>query len=137
MRRDVVILLAIIFLVPNLTDAGQLAYKCEILSELKLSANGTLRTEAGYDFYIGKVFHVDRKSGVLLGANLTNSGYEKIDVLDPGSDEMSFKVVWMSAIVGNTGGRNVRYLEVREFEKKFEKPFILVTSGTVLTGTCE
>ena len=54
-----------------------------VLAESNLADDGKLGP--GYDSHIGSTFYVDRETGVLMGAGLSNSGYPERTILDPGS----------------------------------------------------
>lgn len=106
-----------------------------VLAESNFADDGKLGP--GYDSHIGSTFYVDRETGVLMGAGLSNSGYPERTILDPGSDDNSFKLIWASATIGGSGGsHHIGYLEIREWAERVIKPFVLVKNGTVLTGTC-
>ena len=128
----------LLFLIATGTAASAAGpvYECEVLFEEDIGKNGKL--EAGIKLYVGRTFHVDRATGTVLGRVLSNSSYATRTVIDPGSEEQSFKLISISAEVGGTdGGHNAAYLEIKEFESGYLKPFILVNNGRVLTGTCE
>jgi len=115
--------------------AGVFAYECEVLSEQRISDDGVL--EPGLDIYIGKSFHVERRTGVVLGGGFGNSAYPTKSILDLGNDSMSYKLLWVSKpIFELEGSHNVVYLEIKEWAETMLKPFILIHSGTVLTGSC-
>ena len=139
---------------------GELAYECAVLSEQQISDDGVLEPSLG--IYEGKTFNVERSTGVVLGGGLGNSAYPTKNILDPGNLLMSYKLIWISKSVvvlpfiemssgpddeyfadgltevygGELPSHNVVYLEIKEWSDNFLKPFILVTSVTVLTGTC-
>ncbi len=119
----------------NPVFAGDLAYECEVLTEQMISDDGVL--EPGLDIYIGKSFHVERRTGVVLGGGFGNSAYPTKSILDLGNDSMSYKLLWVSKpIFELEGSHNVVYLEIKEWAETMLKPFILIHSGTVLTGSC-
>ena len=115
---------------------GFSSYECKILSEQTVNGHGTLE-EAKLDLYFGKSFHVARATGTVLGAGLDNSSYAEKVVFSRGSKEMSFRAIWISdETLAPGGGRHVDYLVIKEWATESTKPFILVTSTTVLTGLC-
>lgn len=120
----------------NCVFGGELAYECVVLSAQQISDNGVL--EPSLRVYEGKTFNVERSTGVVLGGGLGNSDYPTKNILDPGNSQMSYKLIWISNEVygGEMPSHNVVYLEIKEWSDNFLKPFILVTSGRVLTGTC-
>jgi len=120
----------------NPVFAGDLAYECEVLTEQMISDDGVL--EPGLDIYIGKSFHVERRTGVVLGGGFGNSAYPTKSILDLGNDSMSYKLIWVSRpIWGLDDSHNAGYLVIQEYSENYLKPFILVFGGRVLTGTCE
>ncbi len=83
--------------------------------------------------YLGQEFVIDRANGQMLGApGLSSVGWTgRNEVLDQGSHEQSYKVIYVSpAFV------HVRFLLVREYDRGPVKSFMLVDDTTVLTGNC-
>ncbi len=116
--------------------AGVHAYECTVKNELHTDNDGILISD--HEIYKGKIFNVDRKTGMVLGGGLGNSSYKTKTVIDPGSKEQSFKLLWQShPVAGTSNGINSVYLTVQEFNKNYLKPFIVVEGSTVLSGTCK
>ena len=114
--------------------AGDLSYECEIRSQNTISDDGVF--ELG-SVYKGNKFHVDRSTGVVLGGDVGNSLYPTKNILDPGNDQMSYKLIWISdGIYGADRHHNTVYLVIEEYAKQMLKPFILIINATVLTGLC-
>lgn len=87
--------------------------------------------------YVGKVFTIDRISGLMTGA-LKNSYNTKPQVIDNGSDNNSYKVVTtMRQEEGVGAGSNIYALTVLEYEKTLNKPFIYLDNEAVFFGQCE
>ena len=107
---------------------------CTISGASEISANGTLEPLAGgknyYETVAGAEFIVQRDSGQMMGRFVNNAGW-KITVLDPGSAQVSYKVLSI-----RKGGRvQSQFFEVRLQDKSERKPFVLV-AAEVLHGTC-
>jgi len=136
MRLIIVGLVLIVLVVSGSVSAGVFAYECEVLAAQQISDEGYL--QSGPAIYNGSTFNVERKTGLVVSAVLDNSTYPTINVLDAGGESMSYKVIWISKrIYGrDSDHHNVVYLQIKEFSEAELKPFILVLSATVLTGTC-
>ncbi|WP_373018665.1 hypothetical protein [Thiomicrorhabdus sp.] len=131
--RYLTLLLALI--ISSSAFSGPYSYACKIAGEYRVeSKDGKLTTpKPNAKLYEGKDFNVDRKSGVVLGA-IDNSSYEKKVVLDRGSKQQSFKLIWYSY----TGfGAAANYLTIREYEESEKKPFSAIIDWEVLSGTCQ
>ena len=110
-------------------------YECDIVGEYIYGAKGELVPEKKE--YAGDKFYVERKLGVVLGSSLGNSSYPSRQVLDPGGVRQAYKLIWVSKeLEGTNGGKNVGYLNVQEFVKGAEKPFVLIVDSRVLSGVC-
>jgi hypothetical protein len=131
--NKVIAVFLFLFTVPAI--AGPNSYECEILDELWLEDNG--EWSSNYTLYKNQKFHVERKTGVILGAGLGNSSSEIKQVIDPGDQFQSYKLISIDYQTAKSEtGRNVTYLTVKEFVPGPKKPFIAVTSLLVLNGTC-
>jgi len=132
----VFLLMALLSLVPQYAISGINAYECTVKNELHTNNDGELVSNR--KIYIGGVFNVERKTGVVLGGGLGNSSYKTKTIIDPGGKDQSFKLLWQShPVVGTSGGINSVYLTVEEYNENFLKPFVLVEGNTVLSGTCK
>jgi len=121
---------------PLLAYSGTFTYECTIKHELQLNSEGQLSTE--YTLYVGNTFNVDRKSGLVLGGGLGNSTYKSRHIIDPGGKEQSYTLMWIShPISGTSGGVHSTYLNIEEHNDNLLKPFVLIQSSSVLTGTCK
>ena len=88
----------------------------------------------------GTTFTVDRRSGVMEGSALINSGTHQPEVVDPGSQSpaTSFIALTTARRADGTGRRNsyVFLLMIAEYVKSDEKPFHFVDSLFSYHGTC-
>lgn len=131
------LLLSVLFLFPSLIFASDNSYTCQINGEYKISDNGKLLPD-NQNIYIDKIFNVERKSGVVLGGGVGNSSYPTKSVIDIGSKDQSFKLIWISKdVIGTNGGKNAVYLTIDEFINGDIKPFSMILSSKVLSGTCQ
>ncbi len=108
-------------------------FECRIVSAVKLSDSGTLNTDET-DWLVGKVFHVDRRTGVLISRHFNPWG--DAQVLWPGNEHSALHVLWIER--GGMGSVFVSELIIQVFQKSEAKPFLFVdgTWKRVLSGTC-
>jgi hypothetical protein len=112
------------------------SYVCTVAGVYSHSSDGIL-ADSGKSPYLDAKFNVDRAYGVILG-DFGNSTYPIKQVLDPGGLDQSYKLIWMSSVVKGTGaGRNVGFLEVKEYSERRSKPFVLNDGIFIMAGTCE
>lgn len=78
---------------------------------------------------------IDRITGRVIHPILGNTSFPFIEVIDPGSDEWSFKVFARSAADGPH--MHVWYYQVDEYETGLVKPFLAVGEGFAFVGSCE
>jgi hypothetical protein len=112
-------------------QAGAEGYVCKVAARTHLTDTGTLSSDPKSE-WIGDVFTVDRKSGKIIGTSIKSDDY-KTEVIDVGSSKWSFKAIGKT---GDMFGTLVMYLEVWEHRKGSPKPFILVDSVVMYSGTC-
>jgi hypothetical protein len=130
------IFLVLLLWLPHLSNAGEYSYSCEIKGELLLTDDGVLRSEN--EIYLGSKFNVERKSGVVLGEDIGNSSYPTKQVIDMGSSEQSYKLIWISReVIGFEGAYNSVYLNIQEYNPNFLKPFTLNLGSRTLSGICK
>lgn len=113
--------------------AGDSHYTCTIVSASRVTDQGTLVSHWIVNAWIGQHFTTDRETGRIVGGPLDNSKMQ-IELIDKGSQEMSFKVFARSQQKTHT-----TYLQVEEFQTTESKPFIGTTTlyyAGVYTGTC-
>jgi hypothetical protein len=80
---------------------------------------------------VGKEFFVDRTNGWIRGEVFSSAGWTTTQVLDNGSSQQSFKVLYLSSPYVH-----VRVLVVQEFEEGESKSFALLDDGDFFSGTC-
>jgi hypothetical protein len=105
------------------------AYKC-IVKNAYASKDGKLVPHQLLASFANKEFVVDRANGRMLGT-FSSAGWETVKVLDFGSKEQSFKVIYVSG-----GYVQVRLLVVREFDAGASKDFTVAENDDVFTGVC-
>ncbi|OCH24630.1 hypothetical protein [Aliivibrio sp. 1S128] len=127
MRFSILVMLLISFKSLALDD-----YKCMITNAVSSNENGKL-IEVGDKSVNGKIFTVDRSSGVMVGPIKNNYISEPI-VLDFGSTDNSFKAV---TTMRNEITTNVYVLTIQEFIDGSRKPFVFLSNSDVFYGYCE
>lgn len=128
------ICILLLLLVPALSSAADLEYKCTVKTELSLQDNGDLKPHAR-PIEIGKTFAVDRVSGKVVSAPLRNITAAEIRVLNRGDRAHTFELLSVSS---PNGKATTDLLVIQEFAKNKDKPFVAVTSiGEVYSGICE
>lgn len=117
--------------------AGGSNYRCIVERVSSASGDSGNSYQFYVDNYVGKVFTVDRASGVMVGA-LKNSYVTAPQVIDLGSSENAYKVVTTMRIDQGAGaGSNIYALTIEEFESGPQKPFVFLENGNVFFGQCE
>lgn len=119
---------------PSLAQAGLNTYECVIVEERNLTHDGKLDPTRN-QFAVGQRFHVDRITGVVLGARfMTPLDRAKATVVDRGSKEQSFRVVYIE----DKGrlGKGVEVLIVEEYVSGLTKPFVAIGWDSIVSGTC-
>jgi hypothetical protein len=114
--------------------AGDTHYDCSIVSAGKLTEKGTLAAHWTVKPAEGTKFTVDRVTGRVIGGPLDNSKL-KIEVIDKGTNEMSFQ-----AFSRSTQKTHTTYIEIQEFLPGLEKPFVGTTTlyqSGVYSGICK
>jgi hypothetical protein len=130
------LLFFILVLLPFTVHAGTYSYSCKVKAEYVLSDSGEL--DLKNNLYFGSEFNVERKSGVVLGDGVGNSSYPTKQIIDIGSEEQSYKLIWISSeVIGVSGAFNAVYLNVEEYNENLLKPYTLVLGTRTLTGTCK
>ena len=129
--------LLIASLLASLSYAGGYSYSCEITGEYKYGSDGQLVPD-DRKIYLGQQFNVERKTGVVLGAGVSNSSYPTRTVIDVGGKQQAYKLIWTSKeVAGTNGGRNAVYLSVEEYNESDVKPFSMIVGSQVLSGVCQ
>jgi hypothetical protein len=129
------IFLILLLWLPHLSNAGEYSYSCKVKGEL-LSTDAGLIT-SGNEIYLDSKFSVERKSGVVLGEDIGNSSYPTKQVIDMGSSDQSYKLIWISReVIGFEGDYNSVYLNVEEHNPNLLKPVTLNLGSRTLSGVC-
>ena len=83
---------------------------------------------------IGRVFMVDRHSGIMTGS-LNNSAFRKRQIVDYGGHEHSYKVIATTPRIPELGS-GASLLVISEFVKSPKKPFRYMNNYAVFFGYC-
>jgi hypothetical protein len=112
--------------------AGPSVYECVIKTEYRLDDNGAVApVSKDIATSLGDRFMVDRDSGRITGALTDNKIAKDFKVIQQGDSNRTF--VAMSSYWGGI----TDYLQVNEFVRSPEKPFLLVFKGFwIHAGTC-
>ncbi|MFT4756956.1 MAG: hypothetical protein ACI91R_001606 [Vicingaceae bacterium] len=104
-------------------------YKCTIKNANQITKDGKPAEVESWNFYLGKEFTVERKSGVISGKQFKNNiASIKPIVYDHFANGYS--------VIAATNDQVYSYLQVNNFEESQKKPFILIQTNVVLTGIC-
>lgn len=111
-------------------------FKCKVISSVKLEKNGMLSsTNTVAVTELGKEFMVNRLTGIMSGAGFVNnmSGVTPTVYNYLKSEGNSY-----SAITIYKPNHTIDYLEIHEWVKSIEKPFLYKGAwGELVTGLCE
>jgi glycerol-3-phosphate dehydrogenase len=111
-------------------------YRCTIERVAMPQQTSAKMVEAQEKQYLGRVFTVERRTGIMAGA-LKNAYLTKPSVIDMGSSENSYKVVTTLRLEEGVGrGTNVYALVVNEYFRGESKPFVFLENEEVFFGTC-
>ena len=134
MLRAAGIVVVCLFAVPAVTRAGDFHYECTVISASTLTDNGTLAPHWTNKSWVGTHFTVDRVTGRVIGGPIDNANL-KIEVIDRGTNEMSFQAFSRSTQLTHTS-----LIEIQEYVAGADKPFIGTTTlyyPGVYSGTCK
>tara|TARA_R100000656_G_scaffold71141_1_gene53342 strand:- start:838 stop:1242 length:405 start_codon:yes stop_codon:yes gene_type:complete len=109
-------------------------FKCTVKDAVNLENNGTLNHKSDLvSGYLGKEFVVNRRTGVITGAGISNVMSGKMPtVYDYLPNENGYKVVTLY-----TPNNTIDYLQINQYSNGKEKPFFFKgTFGEMLSGTC-
>lgn len=106
------------------------AYKCTVKNSYELKRNGMVPHRLS-KLHINREFVVDQATGRMQGDLSSASWIGKNEVLDIGSNEQSYKAIYISPPFVH-----VRLLQIKEYDRGPIKDFILTEDTEVLTGTC-
>lgn len=109
-------------------------FNCTITGVSEVTIDGQMEALAGkknyYETAVGAEFIVQREKGLMAGRFVSNAGW-KVNVVDQGSAQQSFKVLSYKA----SGRVQSQFLEIRIQEKSDKKPFVLLATE-ILHGYC-
>jgi hypothetical protein len=118
---------------PRRQSQPQDSYKCKVLTANTLDDRGLLTKAAQHIEVqvVGATFFVNRNTGWISGAIGSNETFESRTVVFTPPDNPFY-------VVSFTHGpnRNVDFLSIRDWVEPAEKPFLLVDSALMFTGTC-
>lgn len=109
-------------------------FKCTIKGAVNLEDNGTLNHLSNIvTGYLGKEFVVNRQTGIITGANITNTMSGKMPVVyDYLPNENGYK-----AVTHYKPNNTIDYLQINQYAETGEKPFFYKGAfGTMVSGTC-
>lgn len=107
-------------------------YECVIKDRKELTDEGLLTSERLNDV-VGKIFFVDRFSGLATGEFRNYINPTDVELINGGSSELSFVAL---SYVGPF--KYVLYLEIEEWNSGLEKPFFAMDNiRGMLTGLCK
>ena len=133
MRFSVII--PILLLQSQPSQAGQQNYSCVVNQILELSEDGTMKQHSGiFAQLVGETFFVDRHSGAMKGLPFDTSAYKDVKLLDLGSSENSYKAI----VTSHPPNMWVIYIYIAEHQKSLKKPFWGTDDGDkIFSGRCE
>ena len=105
-------------------------YQCTIRALVTTVDDGPVM-ESERKAYVGKMFSINRQSGVMTGA-LKNAVLSEPVVVDFGSSQNAFKA--FSIFKG--AGSYITVINVREFDDGPLKPFLYTSNESVYSGVC-
>ena len=110
---------------------GSADYVCEAKGAWTL-AEGTLKSHDNANLLIGAKFRVSRVTGEMTGNLGFSSAGWNVNVMDLGSEQQSFKVLYSS--IG--GYVDLGLLEIQQSQKGDVKSFIYLDALHLYTGIC-
>ena len=135
---SVALMFIMIFANPLLAQS----FRC-ILKEVKsLSVGGEFDAHPLESLLLDQEIIVDRQTGKVFHNQFGNESYTQRQVMDYGSKHSSFKVVAYSSLGVRQGDdetpfRNMTVLQVHTHVEGLEKPFVVLTSGSLGYGVCK
>lgn len=130
-------LLAVIFAIATVAPIESYGssgyYVCQVSSDAHIKNSGALDLLRNSP-RIGEKFSVNKNTGAVVGDIF--DALNNPQVIARGSDQNSFKVLWIQKSAGKNGAF-VDYLSIEEFAKGKKKPFGFFSGGLLITGTCE
>ena len=128
----IIISLLLLSIVPSAAMAEELSYACKVIRVYELDRDGTLRTSNWDQQFKGSEFIISRVTGEISGKVVPTFLAHSTKIINKGSKEYSFKAI-------ADFEKQVQLIEVQEFVRKREKPFIVISMGGagIVTGLCE
>lgn len=124
----------ILFFIPTFCQAADLKYQCTVNTEMSLQDNGNLKNYL-LPINKGKIFEVDRVSGIIDKPPLRNKTASEIRVLNRGDKNHNYELLSTSSPTAKVTND---LLIIHEFVKSKGKPFVAINSlGEVYSGICE
>lgn len=113
-------------------SAGQIAYTCTIQNTYELDKESKLVISNWQNEFKGGQFSVSRTDGAIIGDALTTALAKQIVVVSAGSNANSFKSIALF-------DGQVQIIEIKEFYKTAQKPFVAMSMGGagIVTGWCK
>ena len=140
MIRTIHVVFAVLFLCTSgVASAEVSAYTCNVGHVYTLTKNGSLETMPVLEKIMKKSsFSVSRETGAFIGKSTTldTSLAKSTRVINRGSKENSFEA---TADFGDSenGTHPYQYIQVEEFNKGAEKPFVVMGEVGIVTGICK
>jgi len=127
--KKVIILISVIFYI-NTTHASN-NFNCIVTDATDVDKNGMLQNKYVAKNYTGSTFVVDRETGKMIGDISNYNSNAKPVTHNYFPDENGFK-----AITTYSPHPAVDYLFIQEYVEKAKKPFLYLSSSTLISGTC-
>lgn len=137
-KNPVLFFLAVLWLLSTLIFTRSVLangrYHCVIQDQIQTADSGKRLTasarQVSYDRR--QQFIVDRSSGRVMGDVFANHDAQRVEILDPGSQQQAFKLL---AVFGPN--ISVDYLQIKEYHLQGAKPFTGMSQGKAYTGVCD
>ena len=107
------------------------AFSCAIRQVQVASNDGLLVDRADYQYLVHQEFNVDKNTGTIIGAFVTDNIKKQATVIDYGSTNQAFKV-----IIAHYPKTTVDLLLIDTHVTNRQKPFVFIVLGSVFTGLC-
>jgi hypothetical protein len=129
--------------ITSLLTTGVVAdsFRCDLEEVFALAADGTWEKHPLSKALLAQQVIADRASGTVYHPQFGNESYSTRLLLDEGSSHSSFKVIAYSdlglpRVSGEKPFRNMTVFQVHTYVDSIEKPFVVMTSGSMGTGLC-
>lgn len=131
-KMRVFVLILCLRALSSMAEAGDLSYECVIKHVYKLTDDGLLEISGWQNQFQGNSFTISRETGTIAGKVLTTVFAEETRVVNFGSNENSFKAI-------ADFKDQFQLIEIQEFKKGTQKPFIASSMGGagIITGICK